>query len=344
MPSRKLTPGGSLPPSCKYLCTASRPVKSTPEINTSSPTFSARIFSSVEGLVSWIIKIKRGDGVVEQWSGEVAEYRSSGQLLARWRHTPTLHYFGTPFSIQPFHDFPTGVQRHALPAIRPALVADADETGGWQTIDRADSHAEQSRPATKAHRADAQFVGRFQNVLFQRLQFRDRVVIVQEPQKLALGKFVTRGAIAADADAEDAGAAAFSLRLEHGVEDHFAVAIQVAVCFQLLIRQRILCADVFAATAFQNQARVEFVRAALVKMERWRARTDIRAVVDAAERVHRVLAQVTEFGGLLHRHTGRVLKGDLVHAHRSVHVKQNAAGVLANRLRLLFGQRDVAID
>src|SRR6516162_4627625 len=55
MPSFNVTPGGSLPPSCRYLWTASRPVYTTPEISTSSPTFSARILSSVKGKVSLII-------------------------------------------------------------------------------------------------------------------------------------------------------------------------------------------------------------------------------------------------------------------------------------------------
>src|SRR5438552_3778609 len=55
MPSRKLTLGGNVPPSCRYLWTASRPVNTIPDINTSSPTFSARIFSSENGKVSLFI-------------------------------------------------------------------------------------------------------------------------------------------------------------------------------------------------------------------------------------------------------------------------------------------------
>src|ERR1043165_2376578 len=55
MPSRRLTPGGNAPPSCKYLWTASRPVNTTPEINTSSPTLSARILSSVKGKLSFVM-------------------------------------------------------------------------------------------------------------------------------------------------------------------------------------------------------------------------------------------------------------------------------------------------
>src|SRR5438445_9048747 len=49
MPSRRFAPGGNWPASCRYLCTASRPVNTTPEINTSSRTFSARILDLVKG-------------------------------------------------------------------------------------------------------------------------------------------------------------------------------------------------------------------------------------------------------------------------------------------------------
>src|ERR1019366_6438467 len=67
MPSRKLTSGGSLPPSCKYLCIASRPVNTTPEINTSSPTFSARIFSSVKGNESLVMVIFIRSTFLARW-------------------------------------------------------------------------------------------------------------------------------------------------------------------------------------------------------------------------------------------------------------------------------------
>src|SRR6185369_3126209 len=55
MPSRNFTSGGGVPPSCRYLWTASRPVNTTPEINTSSPTLSARIFSSVKGKLNFVM-------------------------------------------------------------------------------------------------------------------------------------------------------------------------------------------------------------------------------------------------------------------------------------------------
>src|SRR5690348_1792946 len=58
MPSRRLTPAGSLPPSCRYLWTASRPVKTIPLISTGSPTLRERIFSSVKGRLREIISIQ----------------------------------------------------------------------------------------------------------------------------------------------------------------------------------------------------------------------------------------------------------------------------------------------
>src|SRR6266404_1565694 len=102
MPSRRLTPGGSFPPSCKYLCTASRPVKSTPEISTDSPTFNERIFSSVIGVLSWITESSL---------------------------------------IEPLFNLPAGFQQHALPPKSPAHIADADEIGSRQPVGRANLHA-----------------------------------------------------------------------------------------------------------------------------------------------------------------------------------------------------------
>src|ERR1044071_9406959 len=58
MSSLKLTPSGNAPPSCRYLCTASRPVYTTPLISTSSPTLSARILSSVKGRESLVMSVK----------------------------------------------------------------------------------------------------------------------------------------------------------------------------------------------------------------------------------------------------------------------------------------------
>src|SRR5881296_3410834 len=112
MPSRKLTPGGNRPPSCKYLCTASRPVKTTPLRATSSRTFNARIFSSVKGKERLIIFS------LGKFPGLAADFQRG-------------------LSVQPSGDFPLRIQRHAQPPIGPAHVTDADEKRRGQTIDRA---------------------------------------------------------------------------------------------------------------------------------------------------------------------------------------------------------------
>src|SRR5206468_11534156 len=135
------------------------------------------------------------------------------------------------------------------------------------------------------------------------------------------------GAIAADARSEYARSAAFSLRLKHRVQDYLAATVQVAVRRQPLVWQGVLRADVFAPASFEDQANTDFVRTLLVKMQRGRARANIRTVIDAAERVDRILPQVTELGRLLHRQTSRVLKGNLVQTNRAIDVKQDAAGV-----------------
>ena len=103
-------------------------------------------------------------------------------------------------------------------------------------------------------------------------------------------------------------------------------------------------ADVFAAAAFEHQAHVDLVPAMLVKMQGGGAGTDIRAVVDSGERVHRILSQVTELCRLFHGQAGGVLERDLVQPHRDIHVKQYAAGVLADGLGFLPGDGDIALD
>src|SRR6516164_5895472 len=55
MPSRRLTPSGSWPPSCRYLWTASRPVNKVPEMETASPTLRPRMALSETGVVREII-------------------------------------------------------------------------------------------------------------------------------------------------------------------------------------------------------------------------------------------------------------------------------------------------
>ena len=82
----------------------------------------------------------------------------------------------------------------------------------------------------------------------------------------------------------------------------------------------------------------------LVKMKCGRARTAIRAVVFASERIHGVLPEKTFFRRQLHCFARGFGKGDLVKPDGTIHIEQNAAGVLANRLRLGFRQRNVLVN
>ena len=160
-------------------------------------------------------------------------------------------------------------QRHALAAIGPAHVADADEIGRRQAVRHTNFHAQQRRLAAKTHRADAEFVGRLQNVLLQLVQFRIRDCGRRISRRnWVLLNLVAGRAVAADAHAENARPAALALRLQHRVENRLAAAVQVAVGIELFVRQGVLRADVFAAAAFEHEPHAQFRRAMLMKMKR----------------------------------------------------------------------------
>src|SRR6516162_10031124 len=178
MPSCKLTPSGSCPPSCKYLCTASRPVKRRPLIATSSPTFKARLADSEMGVVSWII--------------------SPASLL-----------------IEPVLDTALRRESDALPPIRPAHVAYAYKIRGRQAIEHADFRAQQRRFATEAHRADAKLVRGLNNVLLKAVELRLRIMVTERAQQLPFGKLVSGGAVATNANSKYARTAPFTLGLQH---------------------------------------------------------------------------------------------------------------------------------
>ena len=80
-----------------------------------------------------------------------------------------------------------------------------------------------------------------------------------------------------------------------------------------------------------------------MKMECRRARTAVRAVVLARQRIHGILPQITFLRGQLHGFAPDLGERDLVGADRTVHIKQNAAGILTDGLRFIFGDRDILI-
>src|ERR1022692_2059347 len=139
---------------------------------TSSPTCSARIFSSVKGNES---------SFMESSSLGPMDHRNAGS--DRNRALPSR-----PFSIQPFFNPSIGIECHPLATVRPAHIADADKIGGRQSVQHADFRAEQSCPAAETHRTDAEFVGRFDDVLLELGELRIRIVVVELPQELLFGE------------------------------------------------------------------------------------------------------------------------------------------------------------
>ena len=118
----------------------------------------------------------------------------------------------------------------------PAHVADTHEIRRRHPVGRADFNAEQRRFSTKPHRADAQLIGCFKDVLLKFVQFGIGIGIVEFAEKLALRKLVAGRPVATDAHSEYAWAAAPALRLVHRLEDHFAAAVEVAVGFEPGVR------------------------------------------------------------------------------------------------------------
>ena len=116
-----------------------------------------------------------------------------------------------------------------MPSKRPTHVADTDKVGCGHSIGGADLDPEERGLTPKPHRSNAQIIGGLENVLFEMVQSWLGIPVVEEAEKLSFAQFVPRGAIAADANAEDSGTTTLALGLNDGVEDHSAASGQVAV-------------------------------------------------------------------------------------------------------------------
>ena len=231
-----------------------------------------------------------------------------------------------------------------MATVGPAHVADADKEGCGQAVRRADLHPQQRRLAAEAHGPDAQFVRRLEDVLFQVVQHGIRVAVFDRAEELLLAEFVARGAVTADAHAEDARAAALALRLQHGIEDDLAAAIQITIGLQLLVRQGVLRAHVLATATLEHEGDFDLAGTMLVKMDGRRTGPHVCAIILAGDGVHRVLAEITLLRGRRHGLPGRFLKRDLVETDGAIYVKDDAAGILADGLGFLFRQLDVLLD
>ena len=172
---------------------------------------------------------------------------------------------------RPLQDFTLRSQGHSLAAEGPTHVADADKIRGGHSVQHADFGAQQRGLAAESHGTDAQFIAGGHDVPLQFVKLGLWVFVLQPAEELLFGLLEAGGAVAADAYPQDAGAAAFALRLEHGIQDDLTATVKVAVGLELFIRQRVLGADVFAAAPFKYEPDREVGAPMLMKMESGRA-------------------------------------------------------------------------
>ncbi len=239
------------------------------------------------------------------------------------------------------------VERHAEAAKRPAVVRHRHEEARRQAVQRADLAADQRHAAAEPHRADAEHVDRPHDLGFELRQPRIGIHIVDRPEQLFLRVHVTRGAVAADADADRAGRAALPLRLPDGVQDALAHAFECpigAAKMRQLGRHRILRVHVLAAAALENQLHLDVVALPLLEVDDRRARPEVVAAVLAGERIDGVRPQLAAPGRFGHRVLDLLLDPDLVHADRGLDLEGRHAGVLADRAFALGRLVDVLAD
>jgi len=72
--------------------------------------------------------------------------------------------------------------------------------------------------------------------------------------------------------------------------------------------------------------------------------TDVCAVVHAGERIDGILPEVSFLGRLFHGDAGVFFKSNLIEGDGAIDVKDDAAGILADRLRFAFGEFNVLLD
>jgi hypothetical protein len=82
----------------------------------------------------------------------------------------------------------------------------------------------------------------------------------------------------------------------------------------------------------------------LVEMHGRGTGANVCAVIAARNRIDRVLPKKAFLRREFYRFSRRVRKGEFVKANRAIHVENDAAGILANGLRLGFGEGDVLLD
>src|SRR5438270_13854914 len=148
-------------------------------------------------------------------------------------------------SIKPVSYIPARVDVRSPPPVRPAHVRDTDEVRRREAVLRADLAGEERGVAAESHRSDAALVRLADDAFLEVAQQRIGVRVVELAEELFLRVRIAGSAVAADADAEDAGAAALALRVEDALEDGVLDALQIAAA-ELRIGERVLRVHVLA--------------------------------------------------------------------------------------------------
>jgi hypothetical protein len=250
---------------------------------------------------------------------------------------------GQPVSVQPLLHVALQVERCSATPERPAHVCDRDEERRRQAIELADLAREQRGLAAEPHRSDARLIRFLDDARFERSQLGIGIRIVHRAQELFLRFAVSRAAIAADADAEDAGTAALALRVDDAIEDRVLDAAQIATA-EVGMRERILRVHVLAAAALQHQLHFNVRLAPLMEVKDRRARPRVVAGVPAGHAVDAVLPQIPFLRRCSYRLGRRFFERELVISNRRVHIEEDRARVLTERQRAVARKDDVAPD
>ena len=240
-----------------------------------------------------------------------------------------------------------GVEPHAQPPERPALVSHRNEEAGWKPVGRGDLAADQRDGPAESHRSYADAVRLAHDPGFEFGQNRVGVDVIERAEQLLLRQRVAVRAVAADADAERPGRAALPLRLPHRVQDALAHALQVAVRapkpFERA-RQRILDVFVLAPAALQDEADLDVRPLPLLEVEDRRSLAQVVAAVAAGERIHGVRAQLAAARGFGDGLANRRADLDLAGPKRRADEERGHAGVLADWIFAAGGHVHVAGD
>src|SRR5207248_700908 len=130
--------------------------------------------------------------------------------------------------IKPVSYVAANVEVRSAPPVRPAHVSDADEVRRRQPVLLSDLAREKRGVPAEAHRTDAALVRLLDDTRLEIGQERIGIRVVELAEEQLLRVCVAGPAIAADADAEDPGAAALALSVEDAVEDGVLDAFQIA--------------------------------------------------------------------------------------------------------------------